>query len=428
MKQFLLSLIVVLSSLIQLSAQTVYQKDISNQRFSIKAQPFVGFYVDKSSNIEAINPHAPMGVNIALEFPSMQQRPWQQYLNNPTAGIGMTYMDFGADMMGMTVAVYPYLMLNVIRAKHFEMKVRLASGLAVVSEHWYTQDDTDPDHYGDATTNTTFGCYLNAYLSAGLNMDFPITRNFAINTEFGFTHMSNGRTFMPNVGANIFYGGVGLVKTFNPEVKKTPVQFPDLPYEWSLNITGASGFQTPDVGDRKFLIASLHTGAICNINNWYGLGPGIDVFYNGAVNKESSRNLFRKDIDYTTLDKMRVGLALNNEFRFGEITAIFDWGVYFFNPSRNYYINAHPVYGYGKRPLFYRAQRRTRDDGCHYFRFGLKYRVWDNLYLQATAKTHLQIAEFIEFGIGYQIPFLRKERRTEGKNIIYHRHNKWWLD
>ena len=125
---------------------------------------------------------------------------------------------------------------------------------------------------------------------------------------------------------------------------------------------------------------------------------------------------------------MRVGLALNNEFRFGEITAIFDWGVYFFNPSRNYYINAHPVYGYGKRPLFYRAQRRTRDDGCHYFRFGLKYRVWDNLYLQATAKTHLQIAEFIEFGIGYQIPFLRKERRTEGKNIIYHRHNKWWLD
>lgn len=391
--------------------------------FSIKAQPFIGFYIDKSSNIERIDPDAPKGVNLGVEFPSSQQRPWQQYLNNPTIGVGFTYMDFGADMMGHTLALYPYILFNGIDTDRFDLKVKLASGLGYVNEHWYTQEDTDPDHYGEATTNTTFGCYINAYLNAGLDMDLHITRNIALTGEFGFTHMSNGRTFMPNVGANIMYGGLGILATIDKGEKKEPIHFPDLPYGWSLNMTGASGFQTPDVGDRKFLIASFHAGAVYSVNNWYGVGPGVDVFYNGAVSPESSRKLFRKDIDYTFTDKMRVGLALNNEFRFGAVTAILDWGAYFFNPSRNYYISDHPVYGHGKRPLFYKSEKNRFDEGWNYFRFGLKCRVWDNLYLQVTAKTHRAIAEYIEFGIGYQIPFFRKDK---GDGAVFHYRKGWW--
>lgn len=33
-------------------------------------------------------------------------------------------------------------------------KFKLASGLGFVSEHWYTQEDTNPDHYGATTVNT----------------------------------------------------------------------------------------------------------------------------------------------------------------------------------------------------------------------------------------------------------------------------------
>ena len=146
----------------------------------------------------------------------------------------------------------------------------------------------------------------------------------------------------------------------------------------------------------------------------------MDAFYNGAIDKGTGRSLYRQDRDYTTADKIRVGIGLNNEFKFGLVTGIVDWGVYLYNPSRNYYDTDHPIYGYGERPLFYKNDGAGTDEAFHYIRFGLKTRVWDNFYLQASAKTHLHICEYVEFGLGYQIPFLKNSNRKPGKSIIYH--------
>ena len=403
-----------------------------NDRFALKAQGIMGFYIDVHSSMKADMPSAPTGLMFGMEFPSSQQRPWQQYLLNPTVGLGMTYLNLGADRYGHAVALYPYILLNCVRTQHFEMKVKLAAGLGVVNEHWYTQEDQNVDHYYDATTNAIFGCYLNAYLNAGLNLNFPITRNFAINGEFGFIHMSNGRVCMPNVGANIFYGGIGLISTINPdeENERKPIKFPDLPYKWSLNVTAAGGAQSADIEDHKFAVASLHTGAVYNVCNWYSVGGGVDVFFNDAISKNTRRNLYSKheDINYTFSDKLRVGVAINNEFKFGMLTTIFDWGVYLYNPSRNYYYDYVRDNGLVKRPLFYKSSGPGNEEAFHYFRFGVKFQVWDNIYLQATCKTHMQIAEFVEFGINYQIPFLSKERRKDGESIVFHQRKGWWKD
>lgn len=397
-----------------------------NDRFSIKIQPFFGSYLDNNTHFSKHGLDNLSGMNFGLEFPSSQQRPYQQYLNNPTVGVGISYIDFGHEMIGESIALYPYIMIPVMRSKHFELELKLASGLGVVNEHWYTQEDQDPDHYYDPTTSTIFGCYLNAYLSAGLNMNIPINRNAKINGELGYFHMSNGRTCMPNLGTNVLYGGVGLIATINPTEEKSPVQFSDLPYRWSLNITGAAGAHRAWMNYPLYFISSFHTGAIYNVTNWYGVGLGFDAFYNGAIDKETGRSLYRQDREYSTADKIRAGIALNNEFKFGLVTAIVDWGVYLYNPSRNYYYDHHPIYGYGKRPLFYKNNGAGSDEAFHYIRFGMKCRVWDNIYLQATAKTHLHICEYIEFGIGYEIPFLKKKYRKSGKSIIHHFRGNWW--
>jgi hypothetical protein len=139
-----------------------------------------------------------------------------------------------------------------------------------------------------------------------------------------------------------------------------------------------------------------------------------------------------KDIDYGFAQKVRAGIALNNEFKFGAVTAMVDWGVYFYNPARNIYYDYH-YDNFGKvapkRPLLYTTPNGAGgEEACHYIRFGLKYRVWDNLYLHASAKTHLHICEFIEFGLGYQIPFLKKENRKEGKDIVFHHRRNWWKE
>ena len=444
MKRLSLLLFITLSTVFIFAENKTTNKTFAqtgNDRFVLKTQGIMGFYIDVHSNMSADMPSAPTGLMFGVEFPSSQQRPWQQYLMNPTVGLGMTYLNLGSERFGHTVALYPYILLNCVRTRYFEMQVKLAAGLGVVNEHWYTQEDTNVDHYYDATTNAIFGCYLNAYLNAGLNLKFPITRNFAINGEFGFIHMSNGRTYMPNVGANIFYGGIGMTATINPEEEREPIHFPNLPYKWSLNITAAGGIQAAEIEPHKFPVASFHTGAVYNVCNWYSVGGGIDIFFNDAISKNTRRNLyckFEEHIDredhkykdlshtYTFTDKLRVGVAINNEFKFGMLTTIFDWGVYLYNPSRNYYCDYVKEHGQTKRPLFYKSSGPGNEEAFHYFRFGLKCRVWDNLYLQATCKTHMQIAELVEFGINYQIPFLRKEKREEGKSIIFHHKKGWW--
>lgn len=402
------------------SAQESSLKNAFSGKYAIKVQPFTGSYLDQNSHFEKFRPFAPKGINLGLEFPSSQQLPWQQYLNNPTVGLGMSLIDFGHEMVGESVAMYPYILIPAIRNNYFNLSFKIAAGLGVVTEHWYTQEDQDPEHYYDNTTSTIFGCYLNAYLTAGANLSVPITRTVALNGEFGYFHMSNGRTCMPNIGANVIYGGVGVTKTFNAMDEKTPIQFPDLPYGWSLNITGSAGAHKAWMYYPRYLISSFHTGAVYSVTNWYGLGVGLDAFYNGAIDKGTGRSLYRQDIDYTTADKIRVGIGINNEFKFGLVTGIVDWGVYLYNPSRNYYDTDHPIYGYGERPLFYKNDGAGTDEAFHYIRFGLKTRVWDNLYLQASAKTHLHICEYVEFGLGYQIPFLKKSYRKPGKSIIYH--------
>ena len=425
MKRFLL---LALGAVLFLNVAFAQHYQTGNDRFSLKVQPFVGGYLSPNGNLEAINPSAPAGVNFGFEFPSSQQRPWQQYLNNSTLGVGVSYVDLGDKVMGKAVSVYPYIMINCVRAKHFELGIKLASGLAYCSETYWINEQT-PDNRDNVNAHFTFGSHLNAYLCGGVNLTFPLTRNLALNGEVGFFHMSNGRMMEPNMGANILYGGVGLVATMNPEEEKEPIEFPDLPYRWSLNVTLSAGTHSADLTDgHNFLINTFHVGAVYNVCNWYGVGLGADVFYNGAIDANTNRGLFRDDIEYKNSDKVRAGVSINNELQFGRVTAMIDWGVYLYNPARNLYNDTgSPYYKVGeKRPLFYKMHRAGADEAWHYIRFGVKCRVWDNIYVQALAKTHMHIAELIEFGVGYNIPFVSKSKRRDSKDVIFHNREGWW--
>lgn len=463
MKRLFLAILTVLSfglSALAQSATTAEQAGNSKFPFSIKAYPFRGTYLDSGRHWDKFGGAYPAGVHLGFELPSQQQRPWQQYLGNATVGAGLSWIDLGHKMLGHAVTVYPYILFNAIDTDHFQMKFKVAGGLGAVTEHWYTQEDQDPENYYEPTVNTIFGCTVNVYLNAGIQLNVPITKSLAAGAEFGYIHMSNGRTNMPNIGLNALFGSVGLTATFNSDVKKKPIQFPDQPYGWAVNITGSAGAQQSAIEDtHKFLVSSFHAGTVYHVNNWYAVGLGLDVFYNGAVTKNTARSLYcdgdfsedtdddgeedwfydcltcgdEKDIDYTTAQRFRAGISLNNEFKFGDVTAIVDWGLYFYNPSRHIYDTYHQeMTKQGKiavkRPLLYASHGAGSEEVPHYIRFGLRYRLFDNVYLQASCKTHLHIAEFVEFGLGYQIPFYKNGSRPEGKGKIYHHRRNWWKD
>lgn len=103
MRRICLLLIALLSTVLT-SAQEKQNQDVKEgTQFSIKVEPFYGKYMNHSYHFDKFRPFAPKGVNLGFELPSLQKRPWQQYMGNPTWGIGVSYIDFGHPMVGKAV-------------------------------------------------------------------------------------------------------------------------------------------------------------------------------------------------------------------------------------------------------------------------------------------------------------------------------------
>ena len=414
--------------IIMLSPIALYSQDV----FNIKVHAIGGNIIPLTQTIQNINPKHTLGGEFAIEFPSWRKYPWQQYLGEPTLGVSFIGLDLGNNkVLGQAFAIYPYLLINIVKLPHFELCWKAGAGLSFFNKTYnrvYKEFGNDPNwsYYG-STCNNLIGSTINVYLTTGANFTIPITRNLAMHADLGYMHMSNGSVLQPNGGINILYASVGgsyrLDKEDYEKENNNHKIFASLPYRWSINITGSGGYRELYYGDDKgYGIASLHIGATYNVCNWYAIGGGIDAFYDGVFNQQGGTRLEgltaeqrQEQLKHTRFgryiilnenlsNKFRVGVSINNEFKIGRITTILDWGVYLYDPIRlAYYTDETYKYKYEKRPLFYKYNIE-KEDGWNYFRLGLRCKVWDNLYIQTAVKTHLSKAEMIEWGIGYQIP------------------------
>ena len=399
-------------------------------------------YSDKPSKIIAPGPS--WGGEIDVEFPSTRQYPWQQYFGDPTIGVGLVFMNLGAEVLGNCVAVYPYFLLHMIDLPHFQFNWKAGAGLSFFHKY-YWNCDTVMDNYYTPQANPLIGSVVNVYINTGLNFNFPIRDGWAVNAEVGFSHMSNGSTIKPNMGINMLYGSVGASYTINHRDYvggKKEKTFQDIPYLWNLKFTASGGSRQLYYPDRcNYPVASLRVGATYKVCNWYAVGGSLDAFYNASYVKQGldtvcgidgvimsdDENKLQQEhtifdryhiTDDRLVDKFKVGFAVNNEFMLGRVTILFDWGVYLWDPLRNQYEpEVNPKYG-TNRPMFY-TYNINREDGWNYFRLGMRCRVWNNLFLSAAVKTHLSKAEMIEWGIGYDIPFKQRSEKGRGWEVFY---------
>lgn len=348
-------------------------------------------------------------------------------------------MDLGSkDILGQAFAVYPYLMIHCINTRQFQLNVKVGAGMSFITKR-YSTCDTLPQHFYGPTSNTAISTILNTFVNTAVNFNFNLMPTFALHAEIGYMHMSNGSIIQPNGGINVAFASVGGTCLIRPR-KMITRHFRELPYKWGMDLTVSGGHKELYYRDgRGYLIGSLHFGIKYNICNWYALGGGFDGFYNGVFNRQGTRPGMTQDeinaqrqhtlferyliLEDDISNKFRFGIAINNEFKIGRITAILDWGVYLYDPIRFAYTDADGN-KYTKRPLFYKYDI-NEEDGWNYFRLGARCRIWDNIYIQATVKSHLTKAELFEWGIGYQIPWKLKHKK-DNINVyeIYHPDSK----
>ena len=261
-------------------------------KFVFKAHAIGGEVIPINQTLKSINPSSTLGGELAIEFPSWGEYPWQQYLGEPTLGVGFVGLDLGNHkVLGQTFAIYPYLLIKIVELPHFELNWKIGAGLSFFNKTYnrvYKEFGNDPDwsYYGP-TCNNLIGSIINVYLTTGANLNFPITKQFAIHTDLGYMHMSNGSVLQPNGGLNILYAAIGasykLDKEDIKEKARNSIKTIVLPESTDIRVLEAARKVTDDgfakvilIGDRNELQNLSFIGDVDIINDYF-LNTGIQI-------------------------------------------------------------------------------------------------------------------------------------------------------
>jgi hypothetical protein len=374
--------------------------------FSFKTEGIYGTIIPHDQHVRPLIENHVFGTEFDVEYQTLGEKPWQQFNSFPVIGFGTVWLNLGnPQKLGNAFALYPYLNYSLIRTKYFRLNMKVGAGASFLTK---TFQNTNTNSLGQTipfdSTNAAIGSALNVYLSAGGNIEIPIHKGFSLTLEYNWNHMSNGSTVVPNSGLNLLNGVIG-VKYF-PTYRKfhypSKKNLNDIPHKYSVEIIASGGFrQLYYLDNRTYPIASLDLALYRPITNFYRMGLGIDAFYDGVYDGTS---LYQRTYITSNLlqNKLRVGISWQHEVLLGKITAGIDLGLYLYDPLKNTSPYNDAKNGFLNKPLIYPYNINT-EDGWFYTRATFKYALTNHVFISLGLKTHLQKAEFIEWGLGYRL-------------------------
>jgi len=398
MKNRLFIVLLILSSNL-LKAQT-------SEQYSFKLEGIYGNILAHDNHVKELISSPVTGSELSVEFQTMGEKSWQQFNAFPIVGVGAVWLNLGnPQKLGNAFALYPYISFPVIRTNYFKLNIKAGAGLSYLTK---TYHNTNTDSLGNVLpsltgTNGAIGSNLNVYLSGGGNLEIPITKGFSFMAEYTWNHMSNGSTVAPNSGLNLLNGFIGLkyfpnYKRFHSPIKQNLEM---IARKFSFEVIASGGFRQLCYKDNKtYPIASLIFGVYRPITNFYRMGLGIDAFYDGAYNGKTQfeRTCITTD---ELKNKIRAGVSWQHEILLGRLIAGFDFGLYLYDPLKNLEPYNDAKSRKLNKSLIY-SYNIDNEDGWLYTRASLKYALSKHYFLSLGLKTHLQKAEFVEWGLGYR--------------------------
>ncbi|WP_462317851.1 acyloxyacyl hydrolase [Marinilabilia sp.] len=294
---------------------------------------------------------------------------WQQYYNYPEVGVGFFYNSYGnPDIYGQGMAIYPYLHFPIVRTPRFTLKNKVSLGLG------YTNNPFEPE---ENPWNQIFGARLNAYVGFGLYSGFRILDNWSVYGSASVNHMSNGAIRKPNNGINTLTFSVGTRYHFLddklPQLKKH-----DAPKVNNRDVQIFANFGRSQANDYNFNI--YNSGSLSINHLWYrsvksAWSAGIDAIYFGAA-----PYAYPENNEYVPhIDRMFYGVFGGRHWIMGKTSLFVQMGVYVYSKIDP----PQPVYP----------------------RLGIRHNITDSLVANFSVKASFFRSEFMEFGIGYRIPY-----------------------
>jgi len=314
----------------------------------------------------------PDGVMVSFSKQTHGDQEWQKVYNYPDYGGYFMYQDFKNDILGKTYAVGAFYNFYFWKRR---LQFKIAQGIALA---------TNPQDRVNNSKNSAFGSEILA------NTDFVLSYKkeniidrVGIQAGIIFTHFSNGRIEAPNSGINTYSINLGLNYNLNENKSRTVDTIPvDLKFKEPIryNFVLRSGINESsiiDSGQHPFFHLSFYADK--RLNRKGAIQLGTEVFFSNFYKdfiKYQSVAYPQQNLDPNT-DYRRIGIFTGYELFINRISLEFQIGYYVYQP----YKFDIPVYD----------------------RLGMKYYITKNIYTGLSIKTHIFLAEAMEFVMGIRI-------------------------
>lgn len=344
-----------------------------NNPFAVEASFLRGNVLPHTEDMHHLVNGHPEGLLLSVTKRTDGSKEWHQAYNYPDYGGYFLYQDFKSQPLGQNYAVgalYNFYFLK----RHLQFK--LAQGVA------YT---TNPYDKVDNSKNKAFGTRIMANTNIGLAYDNQdLFKNIGFHAGILFTHYSNGRVKSPNSGINTYVLNLGVNYNFSDDFKK---QEPDTtlvkksyrePIHYNFVFrTGIN--ESPIINSGQYPFYHIGFYADKRLNRKSALQLGTELFLTKSIQEyiKYYSGAYPDENVSTNTDYRRIGIFVGHELLINRFSLEAQVGVYAYQPFKK----DIPIYD----------------------RVGLKYYITDKFFGGFTIKTHLFLAEALEFGIGYRI-------------------------
>ena len=270
-------------------------------------------------------------------------------------------------MLGSANSLISFLNAPVYRSGKggFQLDYQITAGLTYL---------TDVFHLYDNNLNIAIGSHVNLHFSTQLNYRWIITRHFEWTSGLSFSHFSNGRVELPNLGLNYISVFTGLKYTPGQSIPVYPPRdIPDYEKHFEHILVMSFGVKQYDITDEDYyLVQSLFYDLGRRLKPHMKISVGTDLFFDG-----SSRNHFENNgiEDYGIPDMYCLGVHGGWHLSYRKLTMLVMAGYYLVKviPTPS------PVYS----------------------RLGLQYNCTEHILVNVSLKSHNAVADFVEWGVGY---------------------------
>ena len=364
-----------LSLLLVAFSCSLYAQQADINDFYLRAAYNYGFILQQHNNIGQLVNGNISGFELNYVKPTSGNKLWHHENNFPEHGVGFSYFNLdNPKQLGNLYAGYFFMDIPLNKkAKPFRLYLRTCEGIAYAPVHF----DPITNH-----KNNVISSPVNAYVNFKGYYRWDIAPWIRWEAGLNFSHASNGRSRVPNLGLNLVTVNTGFVFKIQAKQKTALTRIDSSTTAVSKNellVWGAIGINEIDPPLSKEYIAQSYSGTFYhNIRNTSKIGLGLDVYYNAA-------NLYQLKQDNnstTSLQNIQVGIKIAYAYNIGRFSLPVEMGYYLYSKYTN--------------------------DGIFFHRIGMRYYFKNNFVAIISLKTHWAVANYFELGIGYRIPFKPK--------------------